>query len=148
MLDALRGDGQPEESGWPYLAGDPDPAHWSPPADIGAKFKRNGNSHPPSIDQIVADLSVGTPIIVLTKLSPSFFRPTNEGIVEPGAGELPNPSIRHAVVAVGHGSVDGKRAILVRNSWGSGWGIGGHAWLTEAFLTPALMKTAKLLEEV
>jgi hypothetical protein len=52
------------------------------------------------------------------------------------------------VIAVGHGQVDGHRAILIRNSWGERWGDGGHGWLTEAFLGPRLFAAAKLTEEV
>lgn len=55
-------------------------------------------------------------------------------------------SIRHAVVAIGHG-IAGDRAILIRNSWGVDWGVGGCAWLTESFLTPRLMRLAALTEE-
>jgi hypothetical protein len=44
--------------------------------------------------------------------------------------------------------VDGTPAILIRNSWGPGWGLEGHAWLTERFLAPRLFATANLTEEV
>ena len=48
MLDALREDGQPEESGWPYLATTPaDVGSWAPPAEIGALFGRNGETSSP-----------------------------------------------------------------------------------------------------
>jgi hypothetical protein len=147
ILDALREDGQPEESAWPYMPANPDPATWSPPADVGTRYKRKGKPNGAAIDKIIADLAAGQPTVVLTKLVRSFFKPSVDGVVELAAGEQPNPAQRHAVIAVGHGTVDGKRAILVRNSWGPGWGLGGHAWLTETFLAPALMNTAVLLEE-
>lgn len=36
MLEALRKNGQPQESGWPYLSATPaDPASWLPPREIG-----------------------------------------------------------------------------------------------------------------
>lgn len=92
-------------------------------------------------------LDLAHPVILLTELSYSFFLPVS-GVVDPPQGEAPEPSQRHAVVAVGHGTVDGTPAILVRNSWGPTWGTEGHAWLTEAFLGPRLFATATLLEEV
>ena len=74
--------------------------------------------------------------------------PTFEGIIQPSAGEVPEPARRHAVVAVGHGTIQGERTILVRNSWGPGWGVAGHGWLTEGFIAPRLFATALLTEDV
>ena len=80
----------------------------------------------------------------LMTLSPSFFSPTVDGVVTPAPGEAPQASLRHAVIGVAWGHVDGEDAILVRNSWGAGWGVGGHAWLTESFATPRLFALATL----
>ena len=85
---------------------------------------------------------------MLTMLSRAFFQPRGDGGGDPANDELPEPAQRHAVVAVGHGTVDGIPAILIRNSWGPGWGLEGHAWLTERFLAPRLFATANLTEEV
>jgi C1A family cysteine protease len=39
----------------------------------------------------------------------------------------------HAVLAVGYD--DSKSAVLVRNSWGSGWGLNGYFWLPYDYIT-------------
>jgi hypothetical protein len=149
MLETLRGDGQPAESGWPYLPATPaNDASWSPPADVGPLFGRNGEPFKPLIDQVVDELDHGRPGIILIMLSRAFFRPNPFAVVHPEAGEVPEPSQRHAVVAVGYGTVEGQRAVLIRNSWGPRWGDAGHAWLTEQFLAPRLFAAAKLVEEV
>lgn len=149
MLDVLREDGQPEESGWPYLPTTPtDLASWMPPATVGTLFGRSGEKAGASIDQIIDEMNKGRPVIVLLTLSPAFYKPTPQGVIHPAASEVPQPERRHAVIAVGHGTVDGHRAILVRNSWGEGWGDGGYGWLTEPFLGPRLFAAAKLTEEV
>ena len=149
MLDALRLDGQPDEKGWPYLAAVPaDHRLWTPPATVGPLYGRNGQRDGTDLSSILAALDRDTPVLMLTLLSRSFFQPRGDGVVDPANDELPEPAQRHAVVAVGHGTVDGTPAILIRNSWGPGWGLEGHAWLTERFLAPRLFATANLTEEV
>ena len=149
MLDALRLHGQPDEKGWPYLAAVPaDHRLWTPPATVGPLYGRNGQRDGTDLSSILAALDRDTPVLMLTMLSRSFFQPRGDGVVDPANDELPEPAQRHAVVAVGHGTVDGIPAILIRNSWGPGWGLEGHAWLTERFLAPRLFATANLTEEV
>jgi len=149
MLDALRLDGQPDEKGWPYLAAVPaDHRLWTPPATVGPLYGRNGQRDGTDLSSILAALDRDTPVLMLTMPSRSFFQPRGDGVVDPANDELPEPAQRHAVVAVGHGTVDGTPAILIRNSWGPGWGLEGHAWLTERFLAPRLFATANLTEEV
>jgi hypothetical protein len=149
MLDALREDGQPLESGWPYLPATPaEAASWAPPREVGELFGRNGGTATHSIDRVIQELDLGRPVIVLTMLSPAFYRPNPQGVVDPAPGEQPEPDRRHAVLAVGHGEVDGQRAILVRNSWGLNWGVAGYGWLTERFLGPRIFAAATLSEEV
>jgi hypothetical protein len=78
----------------------------------------------------------------------SFYRPNADAIVEEAPGEVPQPQVRHAIIAVGHGNIDGKRALLIRNSWGLKWGHSGYAWLTETFLKSRLYAAAILLEDI
>lgn len=149
MLDALREDGQPEEGGWPYLASLPAMiANWVPPASIDAVYARNGQAETPDLDQIIPWLERDRPVIVLTMLSSSFYRPSPNAVVDPAPGEQPEPARRHAIIACGHGIIDGQRGLLIRNSWGSRWGHNGYAWLTEAFLSPRLYGAAILMENV
>ena len=137
MLAGLRDDGQPEEDGWPYLAATPlDPASWLPPTEVGPLFGRDGEKSGHVIDRIIAKLDQGRPVIILTMLSRSFYMPTT-GIDYSGEDEAPDPNIRHAVIAVGHGRSMAK-ALLIRNSWGPRWGDDGYGWLTERFLIAAL----------
>jgi hypothetical protein len=149
MLEALRQDRQPAEAGWPYLAVTPtDAASWVPPEGVSPLYGRAGEKCTPSIDKIIAELNGDRPTILLLMLSRAFYAPSAQAVVRPAAGEGPDQVRRHAVVAVAHGTVDGERAILVRNSWGARWGAAGYGWLTEAFLTPRLFAAAMLTENV
>ena len=128
-LEALKLDGQCAETGWPYLAAVPVPvSQWKPPATATPVFKRSSYVLAPKIDLVVAALGSGRPAILTMLLGERFLTPVN-GTVVPGGGDADVDY--HAVVAVGHGLLAGERAILVRNSWGAGWGIDGHAWVTE-----------------
>jgi C1A family cysteine protease len=53
----------------------------------------------------------------------------------------------HAMSVVGYD--DSKSCFLVRNSWGHGWGIGGHCWMPYEYLTsPSLTSDIWALETV
>jgi len=149
MLETLQKDGQPEEHGWPYLPATPtDATSWRPPAEVGTLFGRNGKVSAHALERVIARLEQGWPVIILLMLSRAFYQINPRGVVDPALNETPESERRHAVVAVGHGIVDGQRAILVRNSWGPNWGDAGYGWLTERFLAPRIYAAATLLEEV
>lgn len=149
MLETLRQDGQPHEAGWPYLVVVPaDLSLWQPPAGLKPLFRRAGAAGNGTVDAILAELDQDRAVLVLMRLSRSFDWIGADHIVDPGANEQPEFLRRHAVVAVGHGEAKGQRAVLVRNSWGTGWGDGGHGWLTEKFLTPRVFGIAILKEDL
>jgi hypothetical protein len=149
MLDALREDGQPVETDWPYLANLPsDLSAWSPPAQIGRRFRRGGARRGVEFHEVIEILDEGSPALILMTLSDSFYLPRAGGVVIPPSSETVDPTRRHAVVAVGHGLADGDSAILIRNSWGSDWGLEGHAWLPRPYLEPRMLRLAVLTEEI
>ena len=136
-------------NGWPYGADNPaDLAAWLPPSGAAPIFKRAGEVGGNTADAIIAELDQGRPVVTSIKLSHSFDWARPDGIVDQHPNEMPSHLRRHAVVSVGHGTVEGQRAILVRNSWGGGWADGGYAWLTEAFLLPRVIRLAILKEDL
>ena len=145
MLDALREDGQPIEADWPYLKALPgDLAKWKPPRDVGAIYRALGEKKGSGFDEIVRLLEAGVVPLVLMTISDAFYTPNTDGVVRGKAGERPDPSRRHATIAVGHGRLAAERVVLLRNSWGLGWGLAGHAWLPESFVAPRLTGVAVL----
>jgi hypothetical protein len=147
MLAAIREDGQPPESIWPYLKTvPPDISFWKPPAKPEPCYRRASTRGLGSVADVLQLLNKGTPVVLTMNLSDAFFRPTAEGlIVQP---EPPDPKRRHGVIAVGHGKNSAHRLILIRNSWGSKWGIDGYAWVSEDYLTPRLYGFAEMREDL
>jgi hypothetical protein len=148
MLDAIRLDGQPAETQWPYSPVDPDPWEWAPPPRVDPLYARNGSAHHKDVSWLIKVLDQGTPAIVLMMLSASFYAKQPGNLIDEAPNEKADSSIRHAVIAVGHGTTGSQRAVLVRNSWGSSWGNGGYAWLTERYLAARMFAAALLLEDV
>lgn len=146
VLAGINEHGQPNERDWPYLTEVLDAASWSPPP-VSELFRRASDIEVPAMGTAISHLDRGTPSVALLYLSRSFYVTPADGIVDQVPGEPPDTARRHAVVVVAHGLVDESRAVLVRNSWGSKWGIDGHCWLTETFLQPRLYGLAIFKED-
>lgn len=141
MAATLDHDGQPLESGWPYLKALPaDLALWIPPAALGAIHRRGSTAIAGTVAEILARLDADRPVVVTMRISASFWAPDADAVIGGNAAE-PTVGI-HALIAVGHGMRSGTRLVLVRNSWGPGWAAQGYGWLTEDYLTPRLCDAA------
>jgi len=61
----------------------------------------------------------------------------SDNVAKTGEVPIPGPSEQpmggHAVLAVGYD--DERKCLLVRNSWGKNWGIGGYFWLPYYFVS-------------
>jgi hypothetical protein len=137
MSRALSNDGQPLETGWPYLIDLSATDDWEVPKSPGTLFRRHIKlSIPPTTASIYASLDSGRPVILVIDISESFLRVTAGTILKAPADE---PRLNtHAVVAVGYGESGGTRCMLIRNSWGRKWCDGGYAWVQEDYLAPRL----------
>lgn len=146
MLATLRGDGQPIEACWPYVAEMfKDVTAWKPPASADPIFRRDSENASATVSGIVGHLDKDQPVLFTMSISPAFYRPDSAGVV--ASAEALMPKRVHALVAVGHGARGADRLILVRNSWGTAWGLNGHAWLDTAYLAPRLLVAATMAGE-
>lgn len=147
VLAALKEDGQPSEAEWPYQPSKGVVLSWSPPAKITTVFRRDSEALTITIESLIALLEKEIPVVLMLKLSMGFYTPMVGQALAFDPASPPDPALRHAVVAVAHGSQGGDRCILVRNSWGDHWGEGGHAWLDESYLQEATIGHAILKDD-
>jgi len=148
--------GVPPEEYWPYIVAD----YEKEPSAFCYAFAQNYQS----ISYYRLDPS-GTPVATVlnqikTNLAgglPSMFGFTvyNSYTQAGTTGKLPYPTAGekivggHAIVAVGYddnmkiknanpGAVETKGALLIRNSWGTGWGVAGYGWLPYDYVLKGL----------
>jgi hypothetical protein len=132
---ALRDHGQPHEDEWPYQIVEPKP--WLPPAVTTIWSADLALDPTQELSAIIGQIRSGRPVILAIRLAAGFldvqgpvYRVSPLG---PGFGG-------HAVLAVGLGvDASGDEFLLVRNSWGEGWGLAGHAWLPVQYLADKMI---------
>jgi hypothetical protein len=135
IRDALDQDGQPLEAGWPYLS--VVPKAWKPPAKVGTVFHRASKVLKGKFGRAWQKVTAGTPVLIGMSISNAFYFP-KAGVVD--SAEAVDTTRRHAVIAVAAGEQAGARFLMVRNSWGAGWGLVGYAWIAERYMKPRIME--------
>lgn len=143
MAAALADDGQPVETAWPYTADPVTP--WVPPAIAPPFHKAKLSPGALDFDGVVAALDAGTLVVLGLIITDAFYVPGPSGRIVDVTPDIERGG--HAVLAVGHGKdpADGADVLLIRNSWGDGWGLGGHAWLSRDYVASQLLETARLI---
>ncbi|GAB1530388.1 MULTISPECIES: C1 family peptidase [Brevibacillus] len=72
--------------------------------------------------------SKGYPSIIGVRIYPTFDNPNSDGSISmPSAGQTSRGG--HAVVVVGYDDTKFGGSFIIRNSWGTGWGLSGYAYL-------------------
>jgi hypothetical protein len=138
--EAVRAKGQTAASYWPYndslgSGTEPEPAAatdatWYTAGIIGMRLAHDG------IEQLTElALAGGLPVILVIELTQQFEQPTHQGEIAVPPLNAPDGDY-HAVLVVGAATSDDgtSRRLLIRNSWGPGWGAGGHGWLPLDYL--------------
>ena len=82
---------------------------------------------PSDIDTIKGNLAAGNPVEFAMNLAPSFPKFKGNGVYSRPATEQQDPNGGHAMVLIGYD--DARKAFLLQNSWSTGWGDKGRAWM-------------------
>ena len=148
--------GVPPEEYWPYVVDD----YEKEPSGFCYAFAQNyqaisyyrldppGTSAEALLNQIKTNLASSLPAIFGFTVYNSYTQAAATGkIPYPTPGEKINGG--HAIMAVGYddnmkilntntGAVETTGAILIRNSWGTGWGEAGYGWLPYEYVLKGL----------
>jgi hypothetical protein len=130
-------DGQPSEVAWPYnkmldsLAASGLP-HWH-----GNMVRKNATL----LSDISGLVATGHPVILVVRLTDEFFYLKYPFVIHGGS----SGHALHAMVASGLGIFgEGNEVLLVRNSWGLGWGDSGYCWIDADYLSKNLVEWATI----
>lgn len=148
--------GVPPEEYWPYVIAD----YEKEPSAFCYAFAQNyqaisyyrldpiGTTKPALLNQIKTNLASGLPSMFGFTVYNSYTQAATTGkIPYPTAGEKIVGG--HAIVVAGYddtmkikntnaGSVETTGALLIRNSWGTGWGAAGYGWLPYDYVLKGL----------
>jgi hypothetical protein len=148
IAGAVEHTGQPLESIWPYndtLGANTEP---TPRAADDATFNTASLFYVPLAhdgidDDLEATLRFGLPVIIVLEITSEFENPSAGGEIDVPALSSPVNDY-HAVTAVGAATnaAGDSRRLLIRNSWGPGWGFGGYGWLPYDYLVAFAVQAA------
>lgn len=125
-----------KESLWPYNIGrftvkPSDPAYKEATLHKTLKYERLDNTR---INDLKSCLADGLPFVFGFTVYSYFI--TNE-MAKTGILKMPGPNEKvlggHAVMCVGYD--DAKKMFLIRNSWGTDWGLKGYYWMPYDYVT-------------
>lgn len=132
-LTAMQQPGQPHEHLYPYQEEAADTPLNTPPSDVGHLYASPHRGRDLDYGDLVRHVADGELVGAVISVSESLYHP-HDGVVR--FDPMMIPDLYHGVIAAGLGRHvhTGEQHVLVRNSWGTGWGVQGHAWIPKAHL--------------
>ena len=106
----------------------PKPAPAPAPAHVGSRLKIAAYSRLSSIVEIKQAIAAYGDAWIGSPWANSWFEPGSDGTLPPAD----QPAGGHAYKFVGYDDTRG--AFLLQNSWGSSWGLLGHAWMPYSYV--------------
>ncbi|WP_181166027.1 MULTISPECIES: C1 family peptidase [unclassified Mesorhizobium] len=145
VASAIQDDGQPLEAIWPYQQVQLYAPDWMPPDNLGQLFHADADVGKLEAKKICEHLDQERVVVLGLVITEGFRTPDQSGRINVSATDPERGG--HAVLAVGYGyDQNGDLYVLIRNSWGTAWGLKGHAWVSKAYLDAQLYETAVIFK--
>lgn len=133
VLQAARQPGQPLEHDYLYRPDDPEAPHSAPDADLSPLYMAPSQRRGLTLDEVESEVATGRAAGVVIAATQSLFKPLG-GVIDFDPMAIAHQYHAMVAVAVGTHATSGERHLLLRNSWGPGWGRNGHAWAPRTHL--------------
>ncbi len=124
VFDRMIGKGVAGETAYPYTATDSACSALPPRPFRATAWGYVAGGGIPTVAQMKAALCAHGPLAIAVRVTP-LFQAYSGG---PPFDESADGPINHAVTLVGWD--DSRNAWLIKNSWGTGWGMNGYMWIT------------------
>jgi hypothetical protein len=137
-FEAIRRLGVCTEETWPYIEANvlhrPSVRAYHEANDYKVSdFYRITSTGRPRVDAVEAAIKSNHPVVFGSQVGPELM--TYNGKSDAAFACPKEMAGRHAMLWCGFRVRDGKREFMMRNSWGDKWGLGGHAWMSEDYVS-------------
>ena len=150
IADAVEQAGQTFETVWPYnetlgSGTEPAPATAAAATFCTAELFDVPLAHDGIDEDLETTLTAGLPVVVVLEITSEFEHPGPDGEIDLPSLSAPVNDY-HAITAVGAATnaAGDQRRLLIRNSWGPGWGAGGYGWLPYDYLVSFAVQAAAI----
>lgn len=85
-----------------------------------------------NIDEIAKAIDIAGSCIIIVRCNAREW--TERPFIDPSIRDWADWNVNHGIIALEYGLIDGKKHILIEDSWGSQFGREGQRWLSEEFI--------------